>query len=355
LIRILSIVGARPQYIKLAPLHHELARRRVEHLVVNTGQHYDYNLSQIFFDQLKLPRPIANLGVGSGANSEMTARIIERTAKVLRRRRPDLTIVYGDTNSTLGGALAATQLNIPLAHVEAGLRCFDLSVPEELNRVVTDRISQFLFCPTATAKANLRGEGISKGVYQTGDVLYDVMKLAMPSRSETLGVLERIGLTPQQYLLLTLHRAGTVDDEKSLRRFVGLVGKIREPMLFPMHPRTRRRLRQFGLLNRLRQLPRLRIIEPCGYRETLAFLSQTRLALTDSGGLQREAYRLRVPVLLLRETTEWVEIVKSGGGIIVGTDPVRLQRGLRRRRFRFSDRSFCRLGAARRIVKHLLD
>ncbi len=351
--RILSIVGARPQYIKLAPLHRELTRRRVEHLVVNTGQHYDHNLSQIFFEQLELPRPIANLGVGSGANSEMTARIIERTAKVLRRHRPDLVVVYGDTNSTLGGALAAAQLGIPLAHVEAGLRCFDLSVPEELNRIITDRISQLLFCPTTTAKANLRSEGINEGVYLTGDVLYDVMNLAMPNRAESLAVLERCGVTPQQYLLLTLHRAGTVDDEKSLRRFVRLVSKIREPILFPLHPRTRRRLRQFGLLAQLQRQPRLQLIEPCGYREMLSLTSGARAVLTDSGGLQREAYRLRVPVLLLRETTEWVEIIRADGGLIVGDDIGLLRRGLHKRTFGFRDRSFCRAGAARRIAERL--
>ncbi|MFH2057032.1 MAG: UDP-N-acetylglucosamine 2-epimerase, partial [bacterium] len=169
--RIVSIVGARPQYIKLAPLHLELVARKVEHLVINTGQHYDHNLSQIFFDQLALPKPVLNLGVGSGSNSEMTARILDAAAKALRKYRPDLVVVYGDTNSTLGGALAAAQLALPLAHIEAGLRCFDVSVPEELNRIVTDRLSQYLFCPTATAKTNLRNEGITRSVYQSGDVL----------------------------------------------------------------------------------------------------------------------------------------------------------------------------------------
>lgn len=352
--RIVSIVGARPQYIKLAPLHLELLAHEVDHLVINTGQHYDHKLSQVFFDELELPKPVVNLGVGSGTNSEMTALILAGAGKALRKLAPDLVIVYGDTNSTLGGALAAAQINLPVAHIEAGLRCFDLSVPEELNRVVTDRISSCLFCPTATARANLRREGIGKCVYQTGDVLYDVMRLAMPTREEISATLAAKELARGGYLLLTLHRAGTVDDKRRLTRLVRLTGMLREPTIFPLHPRTRKRLQQFGLMRKLRASRYLRLTEPAGYREMLALTSAARLVLTDSGGLQREAYRLRVPVLLLRNTTEWVEIVKSGGGIIVDDDPQRLKQGLKRR-FRFADRTFCRTGAARRIVNHLIS
>lgn len=351
---IVSIVGARPQYIKLAPLHNELERLGVRHQTVNTGQHYDHNLAQIFFDQLSLPKPVLNLGVGSGSNSEMTALVLEKSAQALRKLRPDLLIVYGDTNSTLGAALAGAQLGIPLAHVESGLRCFDLSVPEELNRVITDRISQYLFCPTGTAVDNLKREAVVGKIYRTGDVLYDVMKLAMPRRAEMLATLANHNLEPEKYLLLTLHRAGTVDDKASLSFYVEQIAKIKEPIVFPLHPRTRRRLKQFRLMGQLRSNPHLRLIEPCGYRETLALTAQARMVLTDSGGLQREAYRLRVPVLIIRDTTEWVEIIKSGGGMIVGRNAKLLREGLQSHKFRFRDTAFSRSGAAARIARHLL-
>lgn len=351
--RIVSIVGARPQYIKLAPLHRQFERLNVEHLVINTGQHYDFNLSGVFFGQLDLPKPKYDLGVGSGSASEMVARILESSARALRKLRPDVVVVYGDTNSTLGGALAAVQLHVPLAHVEAGLRCFDLSVAEELNRVVTDRVSTYLFCPTPHSRENLRREGIRRRVCLSGDILYDVARLAKPTATETKAVLKQYDLTPEQYLFLTCHRAETVDDEHELSGFVKMISTIREPVIFPVHPRTKKNLKHFGLNSRLTRRKNLRMVDPCSYRESLALIGSARMVLTDSGGVQREAYYLKVPTLLLREVTEWVEILKSGGSMIVGMSRGKLRYGLTRKRFRFDNRTACRTGASARIASML--
>jgi UDP-N-acetylglucosamine 2-epimerase len=348
--RVVSIVGARPQFIKLAPLHRELTAKGCEHSVINTGQHYDHNLSRIFFDELVLPKPKYDLGVGSADNPTMTARILELTAAKLPRLKPDLVIVYGDTNSTLAGALAAAQLKLPLAHVEAGLRCHDLNVPEELNRVITDRISDLLFCPTPQARLNLRREGITRGVYLTGDVLYDVMQVAMPRKSEVESTLDRYGIKAGEYLLLTFHRAEAVDNKDHLGKLVDMLSSIDETVLFPMHPRTRKRLRRFGLMSSLSRRGNIIILEPCSYRQNLALINGARMVLTDSGGVQREAYRLRVPVLLLRNVTEWVELTGGGGVTIVGFDHRILERGLRKSAPSFTNRQVCRTGAARRIA-----
>ncbi|MCK4856954.1 MAG: UDP-N-acetylglucosamine 2-epimerase (non-hydrolyzing) [candidate division Zixibacteria bacterium] len=351
--RIVSVVGARPQLIKLAALHRELNRFDIDHQVINTGQHYDRNLAGVFFDELKLPEPRYDLGVGSAATGEMVAKILAGSARALRKLAPDLVVVYGDTNSTLGGALAAAQLGYKLAHVEAGLRCFDLSIPEELNRVVTDRIADIHFCPTPQAKLNLKKEGIIRRVYQTGDILYDVMQSVLPSKKEMTSQVARFGLEVGRYLLVTLHRSDSVDDRDKLRRLVSLLASLREQVFFPIHPRTRKRLRQFDLMSRLKQRANIKIVPPCGYRESLSLVASARMVLTDSGGIQREAYRLRVPTLLLREVTEWVEILKARGSMIVGFDRDKLKYGLYRRRFCFTDRLLCRSGAANRIAKLL--
>jgi len=351
--RIVSIVGARPQYIKLTPLHAELARRNVEHLVINTGQHYDFELAGVFFHELSLPKPKINLSVGSASTSEMVARILERSAKALRKLSPDIVVVYGDTNTTLGGALAAVQLNIPLAHVESGLRCFDLTVPEELNRVITDRISTIHFCPTPQSVVNLQKEGVRKKVYLTGDLLYDVQKACMPDQSQILRILNRFDVAEHKFLLMTVHRADTVDDRKKLTKLVSMISAIKEPIVFPLHPRTRKRLTEFKLSEKLTRRANIKIVKPCGYSDTLGLIKTSRMVLTDSGGIQREAYRLKVPTLLLREVTEWIEILQSGGSMLVGFNRRRLAQGLAKRKFNFSNRVICRAGASRRIAEHL--
>ncbi len=351
--RIVTIVGARPQYIKLAPLHSELLRLRVDHRVINTGQHYDYRMAGVFFTELKLPKPTANLTVGSTPAPEMTARIMERAARALTRLRPDLVVVIGDTNSTLGGALAAKQLRLPLAHIEAGLRCHDLTVPEELNRVVTDRIADLLLCPTASSVTHLRGEGRRRNVILTGDLLYDVVQASAPTRAAQRVIQDGHGVEAGKYLLMTIHRADLTDSRVNLERLVKMIRKIDEPIILPLHPRTLSRLRSFGLVRRLKSQGNLEIIEPLGYVEMLALLKGCRRLLTDSGGLQREAYFLRVPTLLIRDVTEWTEISRAGGSVIVGLDERKLKRGLGNMRFRFNDRRICRTGAARRIAARL--
>lgn len=351
--RIVTIVGARPQYIKLAPLQRALAPLGLDHRIINTGQHYDYQMAGVFFRELELPKPAANLEVGSAEAAEMTARILERCAVALRRLRPDLVVVIGDTNSTLGGALAAAQLHLPLAHIEAGLRCFDLGTPEELNRLVTDHVARHLYCPTPQAVANLKTEGIATGVSLTGDLLYDVLTDTLPGARETSAILEVLKLTPQSYYVVTLHRADSVDDRVKLTTLVEMLSALPAPTIFPVHPRTRERLRSFKLMGRLRQSKSVRLVEPVGYQQMLALIRSCRMLLTDSGGLQREAYFLRRPTALLREVTEWVEIVRSGGSVVVGFDPEKLRKTLTGHRFSFSNRTFCRTGAATRIARKL--
>jgi UDP-GlcNAc3NAcA epimerase len=353
--RIVTIVGARPQYIKLAPLHRELAVLRLDHQIINTGQHYDRNMAGVFFSELRLPRPAANLGVGSGSAGEMTSRIIAGCAKALKKLAPDVVVVVGDTNSTLGGALAAVQLNLPVAHVEAGLRCFDLSVPEELNRVVTDRIASLWFCPTPESVANLKREGITRNVFLSGDLLYDVVASERPDRRAVDHFLREQELTREEYLLATVHRADSVDRRENLRAVVRLLKSTKETILFPLHPRTRRRLEEFGLFSILHKARHVKLVEPLNYRDSLAAICGSRMVLTDSGGLQREAYFLKVPTLLLRDVTEWVEINRSGGSKIVGVDRSKFVRGLSGSGFHFSNRSLCRIGAARRIARKIGD
>lgn len=354
-IRIVTIAGARPQYIKLLPLHRELDAHKIDHRIINTGQHYDHAMAGVFFEELRLPRPAANLAIGSGTAAEMTAKIIAGAARVLKRLAPDLVTVIGDTNSTLGGALAAAQMRIPVAHIEAGLRCFDMSVPEELNRVVTDRISNLLLCPTPQAVKNLKTEGITCGVYNTGDILYDVLALAMPSRSEVKDFLMRHDLTRSEYLLVTLHRADSVDVKATLKVLSKMLLSLKIRTLFPLHPRTRKRLEEFGLMTAIQKSRRLQIIEPLGYRDALSALAACRMALTDSGGLQREAYFLRIPTLLLRPVTEWVEMNRAGGSKIVGFDQQLMERGLASTDFHWDERGICRTGASRRIARRLVD
>lgn len=354
-LRIVTIAGARPQFIKLSPLHRELEALKIDHRIINTGQHYDFSMAGVFFKELRLPRPAANLAVGSGSAGAMTARIIEGTAAALKKLAPDLVAVIGDTNSTLGGAIAAAQLKLPVAHIEAGLRCFDLQVPEELNRVVTDRIADLLLCPTVQSVKNLKSEGITCGVYSTGDLLYDVLAAARPDKAEVKEFLLRNDLTDGEFLLATLHRADSVDVKENLSVLTKMLLSVKMPTLFPLHPRTRKRLSEFGFLEGLQKSRFVRLVEPLGYSDTLAAVSACRMVLTDSGGLQREAYFLKTPTLLLRTVTEWVEINRSGGSKIVGFDRAKFARGLEGTDFRFADRSFCRTGASRRIARRLAE
>ncbi|MCU0241544.1 MAG: UDP-N-acetylglucosamine 2-epimerase (non-hydrolyzing) [Vicinamibacteria bacterium] len=320
---VVTIVGARPQFIKAAPLSRAL-RRRMREVLVHTGQHYDHDMSQAFFDELRIPAPDRHLGIGSGAHGQMTGRMIEALEGVLLEVRPDLVVVLGDTNSTLAGALAAAKLHIPIAHVEAGLRSFDMRMPEEVNRRLTDHVADLLFCPTDEAVRNLRREGITKGIQRVGDVMMDaVMQNAARARR-----LDTTGITPpaRSYYLATLHRQENVDDPARLRGILETLASFAYPTLLPVHPRTRERMRRMGFVPRGTLVTR----SPASYLEMLSLVRGARAVLTDSGGLQKEACILGTPCVTLRETTEWVETLASSANRLAGADPERIQRAVRR-------------------------
>jgi len=318
-VRIVTVIGNRPQFVKAAAVSRVL-REEHEELIVHTGQHHDDNLSAVFFSELGLPRPDRELRCGSGSNSEQTARMLAAVAVELQQIRPDMVLVYGDTNTTLAGALAAAQADIPVAHVEAGMRSFDRSMPEELNRVLTDHASDLLLCSTQTAVDNLAREGIARDVHLVGDVMADV-SIEFGSLAESRSrALEDHGLEPGGYLLVTAHRAGNVDVPDRLEALVGLLLRLPLPTAFPLHPRTRERLQAAGLLEGVAEASHIRLTEPLGYLDFLTLTRHARRVLTDSGGVQKEAYLLGTPCITLRDTTEWVETVEAGWNILVGLD-----------------------------------
>jgi UDP-N-acetylglucosamine 2-epimerase len=318
-VRIATIVGNRPQFVKAAAVSRRL-RETHEELLVHTGQHYDDELSRVFFEELDVPAPDRELGVGSGSAAEQTARMLSALEPVLREWAPDLALVYGDTNSTLAGALAAAQLHVPVAHVEAGMRSGDWSMPEEMNRVLTDHASALLFCSTPVAVANLGREGAHGRVELVGDVMADVSLAFASVAEERSDALARHGVSPGEYLLVTAHRAGNVDDPERLRRLVELLESLPQRAIFPLHPRTRARLEAAGMLERLNEAPRLDVVPPLGYLDFLVLARHARAILTDSGGVQKEAYLLGTPCVTLRDTTEWVETVEQGWNVLVDLD-----------------------------------
>ena len=312
--KILSVVGARPQFVKCAPVSREV-RKVHEEVLVHTGQHYDYGLSEVFFRDLDIPAPDYHLGIGSGSHGVQTGRMLAAIEDVLVKEEPGVVLVYGDTNSTLAGALAAAKMHVPVAHVEAGLRSFDRRMPEEVNRVLTDHCSDILFCPTATAVRNLAAEGITAGVHLTGDVMVDALRENLSlAKEQSTGP----GLSP--YFLATIHRAGNTDDPAALRAILEAFSCLEVPVVFPVHPRTRKKLAEYGIV----PAANVRLVEPLPYFDMLALLSGARAVLTDSGGVQKEAYILEVPCVTLRENTEWVETVEDGWNVLVGADTDRI-------------------------------
>jgi UDP-GlcNAc3NAcA epimerase len=328
-VRVLTVVGNRPQFIKAAAVS-SLLRAEHEEILVHTGQHYDDALSAVFFAELGLSAPEHELGIGGGSNTSQTARMLTALEPLLEESAPDAMLVYGDTNSTLAGALAAAQRGVPVVHVEAGMRSFDRSMPEELNRVLCDHMSELLLCASDTAAENLRNESARGTIEVVGDVMIDVAfkwRSAAPANSEALAA---YGLEPGGYLLLTAHRAGNVDDPERLQALVRLIAALPKPVLFPVHPRTRARLRDAGLLAELEQLDGVRTCEPLGYVEFSALVCGARAVLTDSGGVQKEAYLAGVPCITLRSTTEWVETVDAGWNTLVDLDVDRVLASLER-------------------------
>ncbi len=317
--KILTIVGARPQFIKAAPVSRAL-RKGCRECLVHTGQHYDQNMSQLFFDELEIPAPDLNLEIGSGSHGLQTGQMLVAIEQVLLREKPDWVLVYGDTNSTLAGAVAAAKLMIPIAHVEAGLRSFNRTMPEEINRILTDRVSQLLFCPTVTAEKHLANEGIRNGVYVTGDVMYDAALYFAGLAKEKSAILQRLGLSGKSFILATIHRAQNTDDQATLTRIVEALLSSQQTVVFPVHPRTRGFLERYGLLQRIRAHNQLHLLEPVGYLDMIQLEQNAAVIVTDSGGVQKEAYFYKTPCITLRDETEWTETVSDGWNLLVGTN-----------------------------------
>jgi UDP-GlcNAc3NAcA epimerase len=312
-LKIVTIVGARPQFIKLALVSRLLRARGATEFIVHTGQHYDQNMSQVFFDELDITAPDVHLAVGSGRHGEQTGRMLERIEAVLLAQRPDWVLIYGDTNSTLAGALAAAKCHLPVAHVEAGLRSWNKRMPEEINRIVADHVSELLFAPTHAAVANLRREGIDESsIKLVGDVMYDVVLAFKARAAERATIVDRLSLNAGQYVLATVHRAENTDEPSRLATVFGGLAEVAQsiPVVLPLHPRTRTALDRAKLLAEVERT--LVLIEPVGYLDMIALAGQARLIATDSGGLQKEAFFLRVPCVTLRDETEWVELVEVG-------------------------------------------
>lgn len=320
--KVISIVGARPQFIKAAPVCRAL-RSKHEELLVHSGQHYDYNMSDVFFEQLGIPRPDFNLGVGSGTHGEQTAEMLVQLEALFTEQSPDVVLVYGDTNTTLAGGLAAAKLNIPVAHVEAGLRSFNRTMPEEVNRVVVDHLSDILLCPTRTAVANLATEGISDGVALVGDVMLDTARY-FSDVPEAAAAAERFGVEPGGYYLATVHRAGNSDSATHLGAIIKAFAAADKPVVWAIHPRTAKNIDTFGLQPVLDQADNITTVPPVSYVETVGLLKNAAALLTDSGGMQKEAYFFGVPCVTLREETEWTETVELGWNQLVGADTDRI-------------------------------
>ncbi|WAI01199.1 non-hydrolyzing UDP-N-acetylglucosamine 2-epimerase [Methanogenium organophilum] len=331
--KIVTIVGARPQFIKCAPVSQAI-RKEHEEIIVHTGQHYDANMSDIFFTELAIPAPDYNLGIGSGPQGGQTGKMLAEIENVLQKEQPDMVLVYGDTNSTLAGSLAAVKLHIPVAHVEAGLRSYDRSMPEEINRIITDHVSNLLFCPTQTAVENLAAEGITKGVYLTGDVMVDALINNVEIAEQSSKILDDLGIYEGEYYVATVHRASNTDSEENLRNIMEAFGVISESngmgdvcktgnsfnsaIIFPAHPRTVKCLKEYGIYS---DLPgNIRLTEPFSYLDMLHLMKHAKMILTDSGGVQKEAYILKVPCVTLRENTEWMETLENGWNVLVGAD-----------------------------------
>jgi UDP-GlcNAc3NAcA epimerase len=358
-VKVVTVVGARPQFIKAAAVSRAIrqdAADRIREVIVHTGQHFDANMSQVFFDELEIPRPDYDLQVSGGGHGEMTGRMLVRIEPVLIDERPDWVVVYGDTNSTLAGALVAVKLQVPVAHVEAGLRSFNRRMPEEINRIIADRVSSLLFCPTDTSVKNLRDEGIVEGVHRCGDVMFDVSLFYRDRARERSQVLAALGLQGRRFALATCHRAENTDDALRLREIVTALQEVSThlPVVLPLHPRTRNKVGEFGLAT---LLTGVHVVEPQPFLDMIALEQAAALILTDSGGVQKEAFFFGVPCVTLRDETEWVETVAAGSNTLVGADRARIVaealRALASRPVAGGAQPYGEGDAARRIVERL--
>lgn len=328
--KIASIVGARPNFVKLGPVHKSLKNSGIKHLIVHTGQHYDYEMSDIFFSDFELPKPDIHLGVGSGSSCFQLGEIIKRLETKLINKQIDLVLVYGDTNSTLAGAICANKCNIKLGHIEAGLRSYDPSMPEEYNRILTDHLSNYLFAPTRNAVNNLKKEKIRGKAYYTGDLSVEIINKTR-SISKKSEILDILSLQSKSYLLLTMHRAENTSSRyffiQLLETFEALKDNI---IVFPIHPRTKKMFESFGLLNRLLKCSNVKTLLPIGYIDFIALLQNSLKVITDSGGIQKEAYLLNVPCITMRNNTEWVETIEGQWNVLTGVDSKKIVKAVRR-------------------------
>jgi UDP-GlcNAc3NAcA epimerase len=319
-LKVITVVGARPQFIKAAAVSRAIGAEyggAIEERIVHTGQHFDDNMSQVFFDDLEIPRPHYHLAISGGAHGAMTGRMLEAIEGVLLTERPDWVLIYGDTNSTLAGALSAAKLHIRVAHVEAGLRSFNMRMPEEVNRVISDRLSTLLFCPTQTAVGNLNAEGITRGIHNVGDVMFDVALYYRERACKQSNVLQSLHLQPKRFALATCHRAENTDDPARLAEILAGLAQIAQdmPVVLPLHPRTRKLVQTYGLQD---YLSAITVCEPLPFFDMVALEQAAKVILTDSGGVQKEAFFYGVPCITLRDETEWVETVQLGWNQLVG-------------------------------------
>ncbi len=321
-LKIISVVGARPQFIKAAAVCRAL-RQDHDELLVHSGQHYDYAMSDVFFEQLGIPKPDFNLAVGSGSHARQTGEMMPMLEELFTEQCPDLVLVYGDTNTTLAAGLAAAKISIPVAHVEAGLRSFNRRMPEEINRVVVDHLSELLLVPTRAGVANLQAEGITEGVHLVGDVMLDTARFFAENIDST-AALDNFELEREGYYFATVHRAGNSDSSVNLEGIVEAFTQLDKPVVWAIHPRTRKNLKEFGMLERVEAAENIKVIDPTSYIDTISLLGSSAALLTDSGGMQKEAYFFGVPCVTLREETEWVETVELGWNQLVGADPRRI-------------------------------
>lgn len=321
--KIVTIVGARPQFIKAAAVSNVI-RKDFNEVLVHTGQHYDENMSKIFFDELNIPKPDYNLGVGSASHAKQTGMMLMQLEDIYLKERPDLIIVYGDTNSTLAGALCASKMLIPVAHIEAGLRSFNMAMPEEQNRILSDHISKYLFVPTETAEENLHNEGIIKNVYNVGDVMYDAILNFSKIADSKSDIMEKLNLTSKNFVLATIHRAENTNDVNKLSNIIKALNLSGKNIILPLHPRTRKYIKDYNI----KIGSNISVIEPVGYLEMISLEMHCDKIVTDSGGVQKEAFFMSKPCITMREQTEWVETVKNGWNIIVGTDTNKIVDGI---------------------------
>lgn len=321
--KIITVIGARPQFIKAAAVSNKL-RENHEEILIHTGQHYDSNMSDIFFEELEIPKPNYNLKIGSGNHGYQTGNMLISLEEIYLKEKPDMVLVYGDTNSTLAGALVASKLLIPVSHVEAGLRSFNKNMPEEQNRILTDHISKYLFVPSETAVNNLKAEGIVEGVYNTGDVMFDAINLFKNKAENKSSILNLLNIDKKNYILSTIHRAENTNDINRLSNIIESLNSSDENIILPLHPRTKKFIKDYDL----HLSERIKIINPIGYLDMIKLMNNSKKIVTDSGGIQKEAYFLKVPCITMRDETEWVETVNNGWNTLVGCDKEKIKNSI---------------------------